>query len=105
MTFNGSVQPSALFVKGDASRALLLADADLFQGVGGERVRRGDQRGLCAVTSLVSEEPDLSDSAVREGEPVEKKQHGNERRQHEGKTEWCLSQWSTRHQVRRLPHL
>ena len=64
-----------ILLEDDAPSTLVLGDADLFNGVGGERVSRGEQRRLGLETVLVSNVGDLSEGAVREGEPVE----GNKR--------------------------
>lgn len=55
-------------VEGDALGALLLGDADLLDGVSGEGVGGGQQRGLGPVAELVSNEGDHGDGAVRKGE-------------------------------------
>lgn len=66
-----SGRPLILFVEGDASAALLLSEPDLLDGVGGEWVGRGDERGLGAETVLVGNIAYLSEAAFREGEAVE----------------------------------
>lgn len=59
-------------LESDALGSLLLGYADLFQGVGWERVGRGQQWGFGAVASFVSDEGDHSDGAVGEGEAAER---------------------------------
>lgn len=54
----------------DSAGALLLGESDLFHGVGGQGRRLGDERRLGAVAILISDEADLSEGAVRKGEPV-----------------------------------
>lgn len=49
--------------------ALLLSDTNLLDGVGGERVRRGDQRGLSTVPIFISEVGELSNDAIGESVP------------------------------------
>ncbi|MPC64797.1 hypothetical protein E2C01_058918 [Portunus trituberculatus] len=51
-----------------AKPALALGEADLFDGVGGEWVRRGDERGIRAVAILVSHIGDTAGASLREGE-------------------------------------
>ena len=55
-------------LEGDTSGALLLGDAELFNGVGWERVGCGQQWRFRAETSFVSDEGDDSEGAVRKGE-------------------------------------
>ncbi|MPC73880.1 hypothetical protein E2C01_068221 [Portunus trituberculatus] len=50
-----------------AKPALALGEADLLDGVGGERVRRGDERGLWAVAIFVSHVGDTAGASLREG--------------------------------------
>lgn len=57
---------SSLLVVRDAQTALLLGEADLFQGVGGHG---GDDRGLSAVAVLIGDKVDLDDGAVIKREP------------------------------------
>ena len=58
-----------MLVEHNASRPLLLGDAEEFVDVFREGVRSGDQRRLCVVSILVGNVGDLSNSAVGEGEP------------------------------------
>lgn len=63
--------PSRVLVKDDPSSALVLGDADLLDGVGGEWMGRWDQWGLSAVAELVSDVADLSWGAVGKSESVD----------------------------------
>lgn len=57
----GRLQSPALLIEGDAFGALLLGDAEKFSDVGR---RGGDDWGLSAVASLISDEGDLNGGAV-----------------------------------------
>lgn len=48
--------------------SLTFSEANLFDGMGGERVGRGDERGLGAVAIFVSHVRELGRATLREGE-------------------------------------
>lgn len=56
----------------DAPSTLLLSDADLLDGVGGEGMGCWDERGFSAVAILISDIANLSESTFREWEAVGK---------------------------------
>lgn len=59
-------------IEDDAGSRLFCGDTAEFSNVWGVGVRGGEEWGLGLVAVLVSDVGDLSDAAVREGEPKEK---------------------------------
>lgn len=65
-----AAEPEASMVPGDSTSALLLGEANLFEGMLRHRRGRGDVRGLGAEALLVRHKGHLHDAAVRKREPA-----------------------------------
>lgn len=62
------------FIEGDAEGPLLLSEANLLDGVDGERVGRGDEGGLGLEAEFVGDVADFSDGPIGKREPKGERQ-------------------------------
>lgn len=69
-TAKKDVRKEEKLIEGDALGALLLGDAKEFVDMGWERMVRRDEWGFSSVAALVGYVCNLSNSTIREGEPV-----------------------------------